>query len=169
MSRCLVLNMDYTFLGVCDWKEAICAVYSNKVIVEESYESIVRSTSVEMRVPAVIRLRKYVRVVYERVTFVSYTKKNVHLRDAYVCQYCTTRCKSDEVTIDHIVPESRSGADSWENTVTCCKSCNLLKDNMTLAQSGLKLIKIPTRPKGFREIVRIKLGELHDLWLKYLQ
>jgi 5-methylcytosine-specific restriction endonuclease McrA len=161
--------MDYTFLGVCDWKEAICAVYSNKVIVEESYESIVRSTSVEMRVPAVIRLRKYVRVVYERVTFVSYTKKNVHLRDAYVCQYCTTRCKSDEVTIDHIVPESRSGADSWENTVTCCKSCNLLKDNMTLAQSGLKLIKIPTRPKGFREIVRIKLGELHDLWLKYLQ
>ena len=131
--------------------------------------STVRSTSVEMRVPAVIRLRKYVRVVYERVTFVSYTKKNVHLRDAYVCQYCTTRCKSDEVTIDHIVPESRSGADSWENTVTCCKSCNLLKDNMTLAQSGLKLIKTPTRPKGFREIVRIKLGELHDLWLKYLQ
>ena len=169
MSRCLVLNMDYTFLGVCDWKEAICAVYSNKVIVEESYVSTVRSTSVEMRVPAVIRLRKYVRVVYERVTFVSYTKKNVHLRDAYVCQYCTTRCKSDEVTIDHIVPESRSGADSWENTVTCCKSCNLLKDNMTLVQSGLKLIKTPTRPKGFREIVRIKLGELHDLWLKYLQ
>ena len=169
MNRCLVLNMDYTFLGVCDWKEAICAVYSNKVIVEESYESIVRSTTVEMRVPAVIRLRKYVRVVYERVSFVSYTKRNVHLRDAYVCQYCTTRCKSDEVTIDHIVPESRSGADSWENTVTCCKSCNLLKDNMTLAQSGLKLIKIPTRPKGFREIVRIKLAELHDLWLKYLQ
>ena len=161
--------MDYTFLGVCDWKEAICAVYSNKVIVEESYESIVRSTTVEMRVPAVIRLRKYVRVVYEKVTFVSYTKKNVHLRDAYICQYCTTWCKSNEVTIDHIVPESRGGADSWENTVTCCKSCNLLKDNMTLAQSGLKLIKIPTRPKGFREIVRIKLGELHDLWLKYLQ
>ena len=169
MNRCLVLNMDYTFLGVCDWKEAICAVYSNKVIVEESYESIVRSTTVEMRVPAVIRLRKYVRVGYERVTFVSYTKKNVHLRDAYVCQYCTTRCKNDDVTIDHIVPESRGGGDSWENTVTCCKSCNLLKDNMTLVQSGLKLIKTPTRPKGFREIVRIKLGELHDLWLKYLQ
>ena len=161
--------MDYTFLGVCDWKEAICAVYSNKVIVEESYESIVRSTTVEMRVPAVIRLRKYVRVVYEKVTFVSYTKKNVHLRDAYVCQYCTTRCKNDDVTIDHIVPESRGGGDSWENTVTCCKSCNLLKDNMTLVQSGLKLIKTPTRPKVFREIVRIKLGELHDLWLKYLQ
>ena len=63
MSRCLVLNMDYTFLGVCDWKDAICAAYTNKVIVEESYDEVVRSTSMEMRVPAVIRLRKYVRVV----------------------------------------------------------------------------------------------------------
>jgi 5-methylcytosine-specific restriction endonuclease McrA len=168
MNRCLVLNMDYTFLGVCDWKDAICAVYSNKVVVEESYDESVRSTSVEMRLPAVIRLRKYVRVLYERVRFISYTKKNVHLRDANICQYCAIKCKNAEATIDHIIPESRGGLDSWENTVTCCKSCNLLKDNMTLAQSGLKLIRVPTRPKGIKEIVRIKLGELHDLWLKYL-
>ncbi len=168
MSRCLVLNMDYTFLGVCDWKDAVCAVYTNKVIVEETYDKVVRSTSTEMRVPAVIRLRKYVRVLYERVSFVSYTKRNVHLRDAYICQYCDVRCKNENITIDHIVPESRGGGDSWENTVTCCESCNRLKDDRTLAESGLKLIKVPTRPKGFKEIVRIKLGELHDLWLKYL-
>lgn len=168
MSRCLVLNMDYTFLGVCDWKDAICAVYSNKVVVEESYDQMVHSTSMEMPMPAVIRLRKYVRVLYDKVSSVSYTKKNVHLRDAYICQYCTVRCKKDAVTIDHIVPESKGGKNTWENTVTCCKSCNLLKNSLTLAQSGLKLIRTPTRPKGFKEIVRIKLGELHDLWLKYL-
>jgi len=168
MNRCLVLNMDYTFLGVCDWKDAICAVYSNKVFVEESYETQVRSTSMEMHIPAVIRLRKYVRVLYERIGSVSYTKKNVHLRDAYICQYCSKRCKNSEATIDHIIPDSKGGADSWENTVTCCKTCNIMKNNMTLAQSGLKLIKPPTRPRKFKEIVRIKLGELHDLWLKYL-
>jgi len=160
--------MDYTFLGVCDWKDAVCAAYTNKVIVEESYDEVVHSTSMEMKVPAVIRLRKYVRVVYERVSFVSYTKRNVHLRDGYVCQYCSTRCPGDAATIDHVVPESKGGGDSWENTVTCCKPCNYTKDNLTLAQSGLTLVKVPTRPKGFREIVRIKLGELHDLWLKYL-
>ncbi|MDE2009978.1 MAG: HNH endonuclease [Candidatus Omnitrophica bacterium] len=168
MSRCLVLNMDYTFLGVCDWKDAVCAVYTNKVIVEESYDEVIRSSSTQMRVPAVIRLRKYVRVVYERISYISYTKRNVHLRDAYVCQYCSIRCKGDEATIDHIIPESKGGVDSWENTVTCCKPCNLLKDNLTLAQAGMKLIKAPTRPKKLREVVRIKLGELHDLWLKYL-
>src|ERR1700691_5327824 len=101
--------MDYTFLGVCDWKDAICAVYTNKVVVEESYDQMVRSCSMEMPMPAVIRLRKYVGVLYDKVSSISYTKKNVHLRDAYICQYCTVRCKSQAATIDHIVPESRGG------------------------------------------------------------
>jgi 5-methylcytosine-specific restriction endonuclease McrA len=169
VNRCLVLNMDYTFLGICDWKDAICAVYSNKVVVEESYDEVIRSTSVEMRMPAVIRLRKYVRVLFERVSSVSYTKRNVHLRDAYICQYCSKKCKHDDATIDHIVPECKGGISSWENTVTCCRACNILKGHRTLTQSGLNLIKIPTRPKKFKEIVRIKIGELHDLWIKYLQ
>jgi 5-methylcytosine-specific restriction endonuclease McrA len=92
----------------------------------------------------------------------------VHLRDAYFCQYCSVRCKEHAATIDHIIPESKGGLDSWENTVTCCKACNRKKNNMTLAQSGLKLIRVPAKPKGFKEVMRIKIGELHDLWLKYL-
>jgi 5-methylcytosine-specific restriction endonuclease McrA len=166
--RCLVLNSDYTFLGVCDWKDAVCSVYTHKVIVEESYDTVIRSCTTEMRIPAVIRLRKYVRVVYERLSYVSYTKRNVHLRDAYVCQYCAERCREPEATIDHILPMSKGGRDTWENTVTCCKACNRRKDSLTLAQAGLKLVRQPTKPKGFSEIMRIKIGELHDLWLKYL-
>lgn len=166
--RCLVLNMDYTFLGVCDWKDAVCSVYTNKVVIEESYNEIIHSCTTQMRIPAVIRLRKYVRVMYNRISYVSYTKRNLHLRDAYICQYCSIRIKEHAATIDHIIPESRGGVDSWENTVTCCKSCNHKKASLSLAQSGLKLIRVPTRPKGFKEIMRIKLGEMHDLWLKYL-
>jgi len=160
--------MDYTFLGVCDWKEAVCAAYTNKVIVEETYDEVIHSTTTEMRMPAVIRLRKYVHVLYEKISSITYTKRNVHLRDAYICQYCSNRCKGDGATIDHILPESKGGADSWENTVTCCKPCNRKKGDLTVSQAGLKLIKIPRRPKGFMEVMRIKLGELHDLWLKYL-
>jgi len=166
--RCLVLNADYTFLGVCDWKDAICFVFTNKVIVEESYEQEVRSTSTKMRIPAVIRLRKYVRVLFDHITGISYNKRNVHLRDNHICQYCAIRCKDREITIDHIIPESKGGRETWENTVTCCKSCNRRKQNKTVAQAGLKLLRVPTKPKGFKEIMRIKLGELHDLWLKYL-
>jgi 5-methylcytosine-specific restriction endonuclease McrA len=166
--RCLVLNADYTFLGVCDWRDAVCSVYTNKVVVEESYEQEVRSPTTKMRIPAVIRLRKYVKIVFDRLTFVSYNKKNVHLRDNYICQYCSVRIKDREATIDHVIPYSKGGLEKWENTVTCCKRCNRIKGNKTLAQSGLKLLRVPTKPKSFKEIMRIKLGELHDLWLKYL-
>ena len=167
-SRVLVLNMDYQFLGVCDWKSAISAVYSGKAVAEAEYDREVHSPSVTMKVPAVIRLKKWVKVVYERLAYVSYTKRNVHLRDNYVCQYCGEKCTRGNTTIDHVVPESKGGTDSWENCVTACKGCNYEKDDRPLGQSGMHLIKVPTKPKGFKEIVRIKLGELHDLWIPFL-
>ena len=167
-SRVLVLNMDYQFLGVCDWKSAISAVYSGKAVSEADYDREVHSPSTTMKVPAVIRLKKWVKVVYERISYVSYTKRHVHLRDNYTCQYCGEKCGKGNTTIDHIVPESKGGQDTWENTVTACKSCNYEKDDRPLAQSGMKLLKVPTKPKGFTQIVRIKLGEIHDSWIPYL-
>ena len=162
--RVLVLNMDYTFLGVCNWQDAISSVYSGKAITEEEYEKEVHSVSMTMKVPAVIRLKKFVRVLYERISYVSYTKRNVHLRDNYICQYCSIKCEYDNITIDHVIPDSKGGRDSWDNTVTCCKTCNYDKDDRTLVESGMKLIRIPTRPKGFKEVIRVKLGEIHQLW-----
>ncbi|MDE2223246.1 MAG: HNH endonuclease [Candidatus Omnitrophica bacterium] len=166
--RCLVLNADYTFLGVCDWKDAVCSVYTNKATVEESYEQVIHSPTTRMPMPAVIRLRKFVHVVFERINQVSYNKRNVHLRDNYTCQYCAVKIRDREATIDHVIPYSKGGLESWENTVTCCKRCNRIKDSKTPFEAGLKLLRPPAKPKGFREIMRIKLGELHDLWLKYL-
>lgn len=166
--RCLVLNLDYQFLGVCDWQSAVSAVYSEKAVVLEEYDKEVHSVSTTMKIPAVIRLKRYVRVVFERISYVSYTKRNVHLRDNYQCQYCGVKCGQKNTTIDHVIPESKGGKNSWDNTVTACKACNYSKDDRTLAESGLKLMRIPARPRGFREVVRIKLGEIIDLWEKYL-
>jgi len=166
--RVLVLNSSYEFLGFCDWQSAICAKVSGKVYVEEEYEQEVRSPSTTMRIPAVIRLRHYVKVTYEKVMYVSYTKRNVHLRDNYTCQYCHTKHDARKLGIDHVLPESRGGLTTWENTVSCCHGCNLVKDNRTPEEAKMKLMRIPTKPRGFREIIRIKIGELHDLWEKYL-
>ena len=168
-NKVLVLNMDYTFLGVCDWQSAVCAWYSGKAIVEAEYEREVHSAYMTVKVPAVIRLKKFVHVFYERITYVSYNKRNVHLRDNYICQYCSVKCDHKNTTIDHVVPESKGGTDTWTNCVTACKSCNRDKDDRPLWETGMKLIRQPSRPKGFREIVRVKLGEIHDLWLPYLK
>lgn len=167
-SRVLVLNQSYEFLGFTDWKTAICMAYTDKVTVEEEYDQVVRSSSTQMNIPAVIRLRKRVRVLYEKVTFVSYSKRNVHLRDNFTCQYCGDKKKAERLGIDHVQPESRGGLTTWENTVSACHSCNGFKDNRTPSEAGMRLIRVPTRPKGFTEILRIKIGELHDLWVPYL-
>jgi 5-methylcytosine-specific restriction endonuclease McrA len=166
--RCLVLNASHEFLGVCDWQSAVCATVTGKVIVMEEYDRVIHSVSMEMRVPAVIKLKNYVKVSYDRISYVSYTKRNVHLRDNYICQYCGEKTDSKHIGIDHVLPESRGGQDTWENTVSACNPCNFDKDNRTPWEAGMKLIRTPHKPRGFKEIIRIKVGEIHDLWLKYL-
>jgi len=166
--RTLVLNSSFEFLGFCDEQSAICAAYTGKVIVEEEYDKVYHSVSTSMRVPAVIRLRHYVKVVYERIMYISYTKRNVHLRDNYTCQYCSKKCESRKLGIDHVIPESKGGLTNWENTVSCCHACNLVKDDRTPQEAGMKLIRVPRKPHGFVEIIRIKIGEIHSLWYRYL-
>jgi len=167
--RCLVLNMDYTFLGVTDWKSAVCAAVTGKVIVEEEYDKVIHSPSMEMNVPAVIRLKKYIKIVYDRITYVSYTKNNIHRRDDFICQYCNEKTRKEKITVDHVIPESKGGLSTWDNTVSSCKSCNMVKDNRTPQEAGMHLIRVPRKPHGFIEIVRIKLGEIHDIWRPYLE
>ena len=166
--RTLVLNSSFEFLGFCDWQSAICAAYTGKVIVEEEYDREVSSVSLTMKIPAVIRLRHYVKVAYDKITYVSYTKRNIHLRDNYTCQYCNEKKEPRDLGIDHVIPESRGGLTNWENTVSACHPCNYEKDDRTPQEAGMHLIRVPRKPHGFKEIIRIKIGEIHDLWLKYL-
>lgn len=166
--RCLVLNLSYEFLGFTDYRGAICAAYTGKAVVMEEYDQIIHSPSISMKIPAVIRLKHYVKVAYDKITYVSYTKRNVHLRDNYICQYCAEKKIPAKLGIDHVIPESRGGEDTWDNTVSACHPCNAVKDNRTPSEAGMKLIRLPHKPRGFKEIIRIKIGEIHDLWLKYL-
>ena len=39
----------------------------------------------------------------------------------YECAYCGS---DNHITIDHIVPRSKGGADFTKNVVCCCHSCN---------------------------------------------
>lgn len=37
-------------------------------------------------------------------------------------------------TVDHIIPESKGGADKYINAVVCCKLCNNIKSYLTLPE-----------------------------------
>src|SRR5690606_15955538 len=90
--------------------------------------------------PSVIRLRKYARVPYKNLVV---SRRNVLKRDGHRCQYCG---KSDDLTIDHVLPRSRGGVDTWENLVAACNRCNHRKGNRTPQEAGMVLARPPFKP-----------------------
>ncbi len=98
-----------------------------------------------IRVPRVVNLLRYDRT--PRVT-VRLTRRNLMFRDAHQCQYCGRRPPMRELNIDHVLPRSRGGDDTWENLVTACRPCNLRKGWKTPEEANMRLARRPFRPKG---------------------
>ena len=97
-----------------------------------------------LRVPRVLHLDRYDRT--PRVT-VRLTRRNLMFRDAHQCQYCGKQPPLRELNIDHVMPRSRGGADTWENLVTACRVCNLRKGWKTPEEANMRLARRPFRPK----------------------
>lgn len=74
------------------------------------------------------------------------SRKQVFRRDCLICAYCGQRFREDELTLDHIQPESRRGATSWMNLVAACKACNNRKDNRTPEEARMPLLYLPYVP-----------------------
>ena len=137
----LVVNTNYAPLEICSARRAICLYYLEKVEVLIQYEDEVHSPSVTLKIPSVVKLKEFVR--HNSMELVL-SRKNILLRDNHTCQYCGN--KAGPHTIDHIIPKERGGMDTWENLVTACASCNILKSNRTPAEAGLTLRKKPVKP-----------------------
>jgi 5-methylcytosine-specific restriction endonuclease McrA len=97
-----------------------------------------------LRVPRVLHLRRYERT---RRPVIRLSRKNVMLRDAHQCQYCGRRPPVRDLNIDHVLPRSRGGADSWENLVTACRVCNLRKGWRTPEEAMMRLLRTPGPPR----------------------
>ncbi len=86
-------------------------------------------------------------------------------RDNYQCQYCGSR--SIELTIDHIIPKSRGGDDSWDNLTTACIKCNNKKGNRTPEEAAMKLLNTPKKPNHIL-ILRRTVYNIDDTWKPFL-
>jgi 5-methylcytosine-specific restriction endonuclease McrA len=151
MQGCLILNQDYSYLATVSWKKAIKLVYKGKAtVLKYSNEFIKTAEGIIMKIPAVAKLVKLIRTIYR--TRVPFSKRNVMVRDDFVCQYCGS---TNELTIDHMIPISRGGKSIFENCVTACKSCNAKKGNKLPSESGIYPKKMPIAPT-ISEFVRIR-------------
>ena len=147
--RTLVLNAGYEPLAVVSFKRALVLVMGGKaVIVENDDGNPVLSASGQWERPSVILLQRYVRIPSGRAIPVS--RRGVLRRDNQRCGYCS----SSATTIDHVMPRSRGGLDSWENLVACCLRCNNTKGDRTPAEMGWSLRVTPRPPHGTAWLVR---------------
>jgi hypothetical protein len=166
MKDVLLLNASEEAIGVIDWFRAVRLLMTGKATKPYNYEHVyeIKTGSGTYELPCAIVLLKYVHIPYKDLTL---TKRNLYMRDEMTCQYCG--CKVSKPTIDHIIPRSRNGKNTWNNLVTCCKPCNSNKANRTPEEAGMKLIKQPGKPKY--NILHIIATDKYDnkLWERWIQ
>ena len=168
----LVLNADfrplnYYPLSLCSWREAIKAVFLERVSVIENYDAEVHSPSLTLKIPSVIALKDYVSSMRQP----AFTRFNVFLRDNFSCQYCLHKFSANELTFDHLVPKCLKGKTTWTNVVSACTSCNFKKGKKLLQSVKMSLIKPPFKPTAsqLQNIGKnFPPNYLHKSWHDYL-
>lgn len=89
-------------------------------------------------------------------------RRMLFTRDMHMCAYCGQVHHHGNLTMDHIVPSSKGGADTWTNLVTACKPCNSFKDNKSLKQAGLELLYVPYVPNRWESFILANRTILQD-------
>jgi len=142
MEQIILLNADYTFLNIINWKRAIKLLVKEKVEVIKNSEKVIRCLKENKPIPKIIRLLYMIQRIYKNT--VPFSRKNIFIRDGHRCMYIHCWNHKD-LTIDHIIPKSRGGKTTFENCVTCCRLCNWNKGNRTPSEAGMKLREQPRK------------------------
>jgi 5-methylcytosine-specific restriction endonuclease McrA len=111
--------------------------------VRHGVDDVVPIVNGGLRVPRIVHLRLYSRC---RRPTVRLTRRNVMLRDGFQCQYCARRGPVSILDIDHVLPRSRGGGESWANLVTACQPCNRRKGRRTPQEAAMPLLRAPAVP-----------------------
>ncbi|MFE2562246.1 HNH endonuclease [Streptomyces sp. NPDC059352] len=165
MRDTLVLNASFEPLSTVTLNRAVVLVLTDKAVVEQAHPDLrVRGAAVDLPVPRVIRLCRYVRVPFRR--HAPWSRRGVLIRDQHRCAYCGKRA----TTVDHVVPRAQGGGDSWLNTVASCAEDNHHKADRTPEQAGMPLLHAPFVPSpADAMLLAMRAGERSELpeWLSH--
>lgn len=180
---CLLLNCDYSPLSIITWKKALIWSFRYQEnhkysidIIDFYKDDYIVGTTKNYPVPAVARTKKFFRINKHHITF---SKKNIFIRDDFTCQYCNQKFPINNLTYDHVIPKSKWDAKkgsptSWTNIVTACEGCNKKKGNKTPTQAGMGLINLPIQPSKQTKYLPV-IQFLHKIkqnmpkeWIDYL-
>lgn len=161
----LVLDRAYRPHAIVSWQRALTLFFLNRIEIVESYDEEIRSVSISIRMPAVVRLLTKIRDSKKGVKF---SRINILTRDKFFCQYCGRKFAMSKLNYDHVLPRARGGKTTWENIVTACYPCNDRKGDRTPQEARMPLLREPVRPQSLPlTMLRIE-GTPPDRWASYL-
>jgi 5-methylcytosine-specific restriction endonuclease McrA len=161
----LVLNKNWQAINIRTPQEAFCQMATNVAtgleIQGEDFirpvtwdewvtlpiregDNLVRTARGPIRVPTVIVALNYTKVPKKRPKL---STRNIRERDGNRCQYTGRVLHPDEGSLDHVVPRSRGGKNTWENLVWSSKDVNSRKGNRLPHEAGLTLLTVPRAPR----------------------
>ena len=140
-SSVLVLNLNYVPINVCNARRAIVLLGKGKAEPLENGRGEIHTRTLTITIPSVIRLAYLVKRPFVQRKL---SKKEIFLRDRYVCQYCGVSTR--DLTLDHVIPRRQEGVHTWENVVSACIPCNRRKAGHTPGEAGMKLLRNPKAP-----------------------
>ena len=172
MGTVLLLNASYEPLAVIPARRALSLLHRDRVDAATDDRVTVASPSRGLAIPSVLRLRRYARVPQRGVRW---SRQGVMRRDGYNCIYCGIRAgeqrggriiRREDFTIDHLIPRSRGGKNTWGNTACACPTCNQRKGDRTPHEAGMTLRWEPKTP---RVDYLVASGATPTAWKVYLE
>lgn len=167
----LVLSSAWEPLARVPWERAVVLLWQGKVeVVEEYADRQVRSVTVALGMPSVIRFVRNARRSGKKC--LRFSRDNVYVRDGGRCQYCAAPLSRREATYDHVVPRARGGLARWENIVLACVPCNQRKGCRTPEEAGMALRADPVRPRTLPGPIHLMLQYDRGMppsWRKFLR
>lgn len=164
--RTLVLDQGYQPHRIVSWQRAVLMLFDGKVEVVEEYDEDIRSITLTIKMPSVVRLLRGLRVKRG----VKFSRMNVATRDKFRCQYCGDKFSLSKLTYDHVVPRAQGGKTCWENIVMACYPCNGRKGHRAPAQVGMRLLKQPVRPQWL-PVVAFRIDpncSIPETWIQWV-
>lgn len=123
----LLLNATYEPLRVISVRRAIGLLSRGAVEGLDGVAAQLRTPTTVFKVPSVVRLHYYVRVPRRRA---KWSRRAILSRDLFTCVYCGAQAGDrrhgkvltrTSFTIDHLIPRSRGGGNTWGNTACACR------------------------------------------------
>ncbi len=171
LTHVLLLNASYEPLHLVSVQRAVSLMLADKVHAVEGIAARLRTPRTVFEVPSVLSLKYFVNVPRRGA---AYSRRAVLDRDRWTCVYCGAQpgerqgrvLVRADFTVDHIVPRSRGGRNSWTNTACACYRCNQRKADRTPKEAGMALRFEPRMPRTNYLVIG---GRAPREWKKYIE